>query len=456
MSTNILSVNWHLENSHTIDTYLSAGGYKVARETLQAKRPVGELVDEVKKSGLRGRGGAGFPTGMKWGFLPKDNPKPRYLVINADESEPGSYKDRAIIEKDPHMLIEGCILACYAIQSNACYIYIRGEYWSQGNTLQAAVDEAYAKGFLGDDCFGTGFKCDVTVHFGAGAYICGEETALLTSLEGERGYPRLKPPFPATHGLFQCPTVVNNVETIANVPFIIGQGAEAFAKIGVFETNAEGKPVVDSRGTRLMCPSGAINKPGVYEIPLGITYMEFINDYCGGVKTGKKMKGCIPGGSSCPIVTAEEAEQMVMTYESHAKFGTMFGTGGLIVIDEDTSLVWALHNLLRFYSHESCGQCTPCREGTDWLYKILGRMLVGKGTESDLQEILDIADNMEGKTICALAAAATMPTRSYIQKFRHEFLECFRDGGIRVDNQGRFLKRPAPLPTDSAPAAVVG
>jgi NADH-quinone oxidoreductase subunit F len=452
--TNILSANWHLENSHRLDTYASTGGYKVAHDTLRAQRPVQEIIDEVKKSGLRGRGGAGFPTGMKWGFLPKDNPKPRYLVINADESEPGSFQDRAIIEKDPHMLIEGCILACYAINSNACYIYIRGEYWAQGNTLQKAVDEAYAKGYLGDNVFGTGFKCDITVHFGAGAYICGEETALLTSLEGERGYPRLKPPFPATHGLFQCPTVVNNVETIANVPWIIKHGGDEYSKLGKLVKNDEGKPVVDSRGTRLMCPSGDINKPGVYEIPMGITYMEFINDYCGGVKGGKKIKGIIPGGSSCPIVTYEEALQMEMTYESHAKFGTMFGTGGLIVITEDTSLVWALHNLLRFYAHESCGQCTPCREGTDWLYKILGRMLAGKGTESDLQEILDIADNMEGKTICALAAAATMPTRSYIQKFRDEFLECFRDGGIRVDNKGHFLKRPAPVATETAPAVV--
>ncbi len=434
----ILSRNWSKADSWTMASALEAGTYKTAAEALRSRRPPGELVDEVKRSGLRGRGGAGFPTGMKWGFLPKDNPKPRYLVINADESEPGTFKDRAILEKDPHMLLEGCILASYAIGAHACYIYVRGEFWHQQRILMQAIADAYRQGFLGDHCFGTDFKLDITVHSGAGAYICGEETALLTSLEGERGYPRLKPPFPATHGLFQCPTVVNNVETIANVPYIIGRGANAFAAFGKYEVNPEGRPVIDSRGTRLMCASGHVNRPGVSEIPLGIRLIDYINEYCGGVKGGKKLKAVIPGGSSCPILTAQEAEQVEMTYESMARFGTMFGSGGLVVLDEDTNMVWALHNLLRFYSHESCGQCTPCREGTDWLYKILGRLLVGKGTESDLSEILDIADNMEGKTICALAAAATMPTRSYIQKFREEFVAHFTKGGVPTDSRGRY------------------
>ncbi|MDB5097978.1 MAG: NADH-quinone oxidoreductase, subunit [Cyanobacteria bacterium RYN_339] len=440
----ILTKNWHQPDSHTIDRALQNGAYKVAHDTMRAGRNPQEITDEVKKSGLRGRGGAGFPTGMKWGFLPKDNPKPRYLVINADESEPGTYKDRAILENDPHMLIEGCILASYAINAHDCYIYVRGEFWHQQHILNNAVKDAYAKGYLGNDCFGSGFKLNITVHSGAGAYICGEETALLTSLEGERGYPRLKPPFPATHGLFQCPTVVNNVETIANVPWIIEHGGAEYAKIGKYVTNAEGKPVIDSRGTRLMCISGIVNQTGVHEIPLGITVMDYINDYCGGLKEGATMKALIPGGSSCPILTAEEAMQAEMTYESMAKLGTMFGSGGMIVIGEETSLVWALHNLLRFYSHESCGQCTPCREGTDWLYKILTRMLAGKGSPDDLQEILDIADNMENKTICALAAAATMPTRTYIKKFKDEFVACFTKGGIPVDNRGRYLQ-PAAL-----------
>jgi NADH-quinone oxidoreductase subunit F len=439
----ILTSNWGVPDSHHINVAMSRGAYETARAVLGGARSPEDITNEVKKSGLRGRGGAGFPTGMKWGFLPKGDPRPRYLVINADESEPGTYKDRRIIENDPHMLIEGCILASYAIGAHDCYIYVRGEFWSQQNVLRQAVQEAYNKGFLGARCFGTDFKLDITVHSGAGAYICGEETALLTSLEGERGYPRLKPPFPATHGLFQCPTVVNNVETIANVPWIVRNGGDAYAKVGKYVVGPDGRPQIDSRGTRLMCASGAINKPGVHEIPLGITLMEYIDEYCGGVKG--ELKAAIPGGSSCPILTADEARSVEMTYESMAKHGTMFGSGGLIVIDEDTSLVWALHNLLRFYSHESCGQCTPCREGTDWLYKILGRMLQGKGSEADLQEILDIADNMEGRTICALAAAATMPTRSYIQKFKSEFVSYFVKGGRPVDRRGRYLRSAAPV-----------
>ena len=441
-TTKILSAYWHVQDSHTIDVALQQGAYVVAHDVLKGAKSPDDVTNEVKKSGLRGRGGAGFPTGMKWGFLPKDNPKPRYLVINADESEPGCFKDRYILEESPHMLIEGCILASYAINAHDCYIYVRGEFWHQQRILQDAVNEAYAKGYLGDRCFGTDFKLNITVHSGAGAYICGEETALLTSLEGERGYPRLKPPFPATHGLFQCPTVVNNVETIANVPWIVQHGGAEYSKIGKYVLGDDGKPKIDSRGTRLFCGSGALNKPGVHEVPLGMKLIDYIDEYHGGVKG--ELKGAIPGGSSCPILTADEVRSVEMTYESMVAHGTMFGAGGLIVIDEDTSLVWVLHNLLRFYSHESCGQCTPCREGTDWLYKIFGRMLQGKGTEADLQEILDIADNMEGKTICALAAAATMPTRSYIKKFKPEFVSYFVKGGRPVDLRGRYIRSAVP------------
>lgn len=437
----ILSAYWHLPNSHTMAVAESQGAYVQAKKALTEGRAPSTLTDEVKASGLRGRGGAGFPAGMKWGFLPKDSPKPKYLVVNADESEPGTFKDRYIIERSPHMLIEGCILASYAIGAHDCYIYVRGEFWMQQNVLNEAIREAYAKGYLGERCFGTDYKLHITVHSGAGAYICGEETALLTSLEGERGYPRLKPPFPATHGLFQCPTVVNNVETIANVPWIIEHGGAAYSKIGKFEKDANGKVTCDSRGTRLMCISGAVAKPGVHEIPLGISVMDYINQYAGGVVG--TMKALIPGGSSCPILTAEDAHQAEMTYESMAKLGTMFGSGGMVVIGEETSMVWVLHNLLRFYAHESCGQCTPCREGTDWLYHILDRVLKGKGTAEDLNEVLDIADNMEGRTICALAAAATMPTRSYIKKFRSEFEAHFVKGGLPIDNRGRYVKQPA-------------
>ncbi|HEY9724345.1 MAG TPA: NADH-quinone oxidoreductase subunit NuoF [Oscillatoriaceae cyanobacterium] len=432
----ILTKHWNNPELFKLDVALSTGAYEVAREVIGKREPA-SLTDEVKKSGLRGRGGAGFPTGMKWSFLPKDSPKPKYLVINADESEPGSYKDRAIMEKDPHALLEGCMLTCYAIGAHACYIYIRGEYWSQTNILNEAIAEAYAKGILGAKPFGVDFPIDITVHRGAGAYICGEETALLTSLEGNRGYPRLKPPFPATHGLWASPTVVNNVETIANVPWIIRHGGEAYSKYGKYVVNDQGKAVVDSRGTRLMCPSGDIHRAGVHEIELGIKVTDYLEEYCGGVKG--TLKAVIPGGSSCPILTADEVAQAEMTYESMAKLGTMFGTGGMIVLNETRSLVWALHNLLRFYAHESCGQCTPCREGTDWLYKILGRMLAGRGSDADLQEVLDIADNMEGRTICALAAAATMPTRSYLTKFKPEFVAHFRKGGIPTDLSGRYL-----------------
>jgi NADH-quinone oxidoreductase subunit F len=408
----VLTANYDVPNSHTLAVYESRGGYQAARKALTMTPE--QIIEEVKASGLRGRGGAGFPTGMKWSFLPKDNPKPRYLCVNSDESEPGTFKDRAILEKDPHMMIEGIIISAFAIQSHQVYIFYRGEFASQGRILDAALAEAKAKGYFGDTCFGHDYKLEIVTHRGAGAYICGEETGLIEALEGKKGQPRLKPPFPATHGAFQCPTIVNNVETMATVPWIINNGGAAYAAMGTPK----------SAGTRLMCISGHVNKPGVYEIEMGMPMLDFINspEFGGGVKGGKALKAIIPGGSSTPIITAEECQTLKLDYESMAEHGTMFGSGGLMVMDETTDIVDAMRVLLRFYAHESCGQCTPCREGTDWVYKIAKRMSEGKGTEEDIKTLLDVCDNMEGKTICPLAAAAAMPARSYIKKFKDEFL----------------------------------
>jgi NADH-quinone oxidoreductase subunit F len=406
----VLSANFDVPDSHQIAVYESRGGYQAAPKAF-AMTPE-QIIEEVKASGLRGRGGAGFPTGLKWSFLPKDNPKPRYLCVNADESEPGTFKDRKILEKDPHRMIEGIIIAAYAIQCHTVYIYYRGEFASQGRILDAALAEAKAKGYFGDTCFGKDYKLDIHTHRGAGAYICGEETGLIESLEGKKGMPRLKPPFPATHGVFQCPTIVNNVETLATLPFIFTQGAAAYAAMGTPK----------SAGTRLMCISGHVNKPGVYEIEMGLPILDFIENQGGGIRGGKKMKAIIPGGSSTPIITAKEAETLKLDYESMAEHGTMFGSGGLMVLDEDTDIVDTMRVLLRFYAHESCGQCTPCREGTDWVYKIADRMAKGQATDADLTTLLELCDNMEGKTICPLAAAASMPARSYVMKFKDEFL----------------------------------
>ncbi|MBO9540838.1 NADH-quinone oxidoreductase subunit NuoF [bacterium] len=401
-------------NAGDISVYEQHGGYQAARKALGMEPSA--LIEEVKTSGLRGRGGAGFPAGMKWSFIPKDNPKPKYLVVNSDESEPGTFKDRKILERDPHSLVEGCIISAFAIGAHKAYIYLRGEFNQQRLHLDDAIRQAYEKGYLGDNVMGTGFKLDVYTHRGAGAYICGEETALLESLEGKKGQPRLKPPFPATHGAFQCPTVVNNVETIATVPWIINNGGAAYAAMGTEK----------AKGTRLMSVSGHINTPGVYEIEMGLPFKDFLANQLGGVWKGRGLKAVIPGGSSCPILTADEAMGTTLDPEAIAALGSMAGSGGMIVIDDQTDMVDLLEDLLHFYMHESCGQCTPCREGTDWLYKIVQRINAGMGTQEELDSILDIADNMEGKTICALAAAATMPTRSYIKKFRAEFEAKFK------------------------------
>ena len=413
----VVSRLFDVPNASDLAVYEQHGGYQAARKAFGMDPAT--IIEEVKTSGLRGRGGAGFPAGMKWSFIPKDSPKPKYLVVNCDESEPGTFKDRKIIERDPHSLIEGVIIASYAIGAHQAYIYIRGEFNQQRIHLNDAIQQAYEKGYLGDNVFGTGYSLHLATHRGAGAYICGEETALLESLEGKKGQPRLKPPFPATHGLFQSPTVVNNVETIATVPWIIANGGATYAEMGTEK----------AKGTRLMSVSGHINNPGVYEIEMGLPFKDFLAEHLGGVWKGRKLKAVIPGGSSCPILTAEEAMGVTLDPEAIAALGSMAGSGGMIVIDDETCMVDLLEDLTHFYAHESCGQCTPCREGTGWLYNMVRRIEAGRGTPEDLDTILDIADNMEGKTICALAAAATMPTRSYIKKFRDEFVAHFEHRG---------------------------
>ncbi len=407
----ILTENWKLKDSHTLKVYQSTGGYQTLDKLFQMSRD--QVIEEVKNSGLRGRGGAGFSTGMKWSFIPKDSPKPRYLCINADESEPGTFKDRYILELNPHQLIEGAIICCYAVGAKTAYCYIRGEFTFPMKRIEEAIQEAYQAGLLGKNIKGSGFDLDLHVHRGAGAYICGEETALLESLEGKRGYPRLKPPFPAVVGLFGCPTVINNVETLAAVPYILQNGAAAYRKFGTEK----------SPGTKLFSVSGHVNKPGNYEIPLGYSLKKLIYEDCGGMKNGKTLKAVIPGGSSVPVLTRQEAEEVNLDYESLQAKGSMLGSGGVIVIDETVCMVKSLLNLAHFYAHESCGQCSPCREGTGWSRKVLERIEAGQGEEKDLNLLLEIADNMAGKTVCVLSDALAMPITSYIQRFRNEFEE---------------------------------
>ena len=424
MGRKLLIHNDKVPNIHTLEVYRANGGYASVEKALKTMQP-DQVTDEVKKSGLRGRGGAGFPTGMKWGFLAKPEGVNRYLVCNADESEPGTFKDRYLMEKIPHALIEGMITSSYALGAKTSYIYIRGEYFYVARIVEAAIAEAYAAGWLGKNILGTDFSHDCYVQVGGGAYICGEETALLESLEGKRGNPRIKPPFPAVAGLWGCPTVVNNVETIAAVVPIINMGGEEYAKIGI------GK----STGTKLISASGHINKPGVYEIELGITVEEFIysEEYCGGIRNGKKLKAIVAGGSSVPILpaalalTTAKGEPRLMTYESLADggflTGTMLGSGGFIAMDEDTSIVKNLFTFSRFYHHESCGQCSPCREGTGWMEKILQKFLNGTANESDVDLLWDIQSKIEGKTICPLGEAAAWPVAAAIRHFKHEFIE---------------------------------
>ncbi len=409
----VLSTRFKDPEGTWLDAYLTDDGYVAARKVLTSMTPQ-DVIDEVSSANLRGLGGAGFPAGRKWSFVPKETDKPKFLVVNADEGEPGTFKDRYIMERDPHALIEGMIIAAFAIGSHKAYVYIRGEYFRSAKRLQRAVDEAYGRGWLGKDIQGTGFDLDVVIHSGAGAYICGEETALLTSLEGGKGFPRLKPPFPAISGLFQCPTIVNNVETLACVPFILRNGAEHFAGIG---TEQQG-------GTRLFCVCGHVVRPGVYEEPVSITLRELI-EKAGGVRDGNRLKAVIPGGISAKILTADEID-VAMDFDSLKAAGTMAGSGGVIVMDETTSIIHALDSAARFFADESCGQCSPCREGTGWVHRILRRIVDGKGSLQDLDDLLAIAGDMEGNTICVFADAAAWPVQSYITKFRHECEEYIR------------------------------
>jgi NADH-quinone oxidoreductase subunit F len=409
MSIKILTKNLHVPNLQQIDVYQSLGGYAGLAKALREYKP-DEVIDIVKKSGLRGRGGAGFPTGMKWGFVPKGIGKPIYLCVNADESEPGTFKDRVIIERDPHQLLEGIAISAYALGCHQAFIYIRGEFVCGSETLNKAVAEAYEKGLLGKNILGSGFDLDLIVHRGAGAYICGEETALLESLEGRRGHPRLKPPFPAVVGLYGAPTVINNVETLANVSHIINNGPEWYASIGV-ERNA---------GTRLFGVSGHVVNRGVYELPMGTPLRELLFEHCGGIREGRKLKAIVPGGSSVPVLTADQID-VPLDFDSIAKAGSMLGSAGVIVMDDSVCMVKAALRLSKFYAEESCGQCTQCREGTEWIHRILTRLENGNGKRGDLELLLDICANMKGRTICPLSDAAAMPIESYIQKFYTEF-----------------------------------
>lgn len=391
-----------------IKTYITQGGYNALKKTLTMKPQ--SVIDEVKKSNLRGRGGAAFPTGLKWSFIPKDGGQ-KYVVCNSDESEPGTFKDREIIHKNPHSIIEGMIIAGYAIGSTKGYIYIRGEFAREARILEKTIYEAKESGYLGKNILGSGFDFDITIVRGAGAYICGEETALLESIEGKQGKPRIKPPFPATKGLFSSPTVINNVETLATVPYIMIMGGEKYSKIGKEK----------SSGTKLFSVSGPVNKPGVYEIELGLPFKDFLDNYLMGMRDGVKLKAVIVGGSSVPVITADEAMKVNLDYESLSQAGTMLGSGGMIIIGDRQCMVEALYILARFYHHESCGQCTPCREGTGWIYKLLSEILSGKAEEKDIDLLYEIAENMMGKTICPLADALSMPVMSFVKKFRNEF-----------------------------------
>jgi NADH-quinone oxidoreductase subunit F len=405
----VITKRFAIPNAKKIDTYLQNDGYKALEKALKEMTPA-SIIDEVKKSNLRGRGGAGFPTGMKWSFVPKDSPKPKYVLCNADESEPGTSKDRPLMELDPHQLIEGTVIAGRAIGSNQGYIYIRGEYRYLLDLMDIALAEAYSKGFLGKNILGTGFDFELCTHTGAGAYECGEESALMESLEGKRGYPRIKPPFPAVVGLYGCPTVINNAETLSTVPAIINGGGDWYAGLG---TPRNG-------GTRLYSISGHVNKPGIYELPLGFPLRRMIYEVAGGMRNGKKLKAVIPGGSSCPLLSADEID-VAMDFDSVAKVGSMLGSGGTVVMDEDTCMVDVARRIMHFYAHESCGWCIPCREGTAWLQKMLDRFHGGGGREEDIPLIDDLSKNMLGRTFCALGDAAALPTISIVQKWRSEF-----------------------------------
>lgn len=409
LETLLLSRRFRLPNSRSIDTALANGAYQQFLKA--ASMTSDQIIAEVKASNLRGRGGAGFPVGLKWSFVPRTSPKPKYIVVNADESEPGTCKDRVIMQYDPHLLIEGCLIAGRSIDSKRGWIYIRGEYRYLIDIMDQAIDEAYARGWLGKNIRGTGIDFDLSTHSGAGAYECGEESALLESLEGNRGNPRIKPPFPATSGAFQCPTILNNVESYAAIPSILEMGGEKWASYGIPKAG----------GSKLTCLTGHLNRPGVYELALGFPVRKMLEEVGGGIRGGKKLKAFIPGGSSCPVLTGEEAWELTMDYDAMAKAKTMLGSGGVVVMDEDTDMVRAALRIMRFYQHESCGWCIPCREGTLWLKKLLTRLDAGDASVHDIDMVGELAENMLGRTFCALGDAAALPTISIVKKFRHEF-----------------------------------
>jgi NADH-quinone oxidoreductase subunit F len=412
----VLTSHVNEPDSFTLDFYLkNQRGYEGLRTALTQKP--NDIIEQVKASGLRGRGGAGFPTGLKWQFVLKDTPKPKYICCNADESEPGTFKDHVLMERNPHLLIEGCAIACYAIGARVAYIYIRGEFFHVQRILEAELDKAYTAGYLGKNIFGSGFDCDVFVHRGAGAYEAGEETALIESLEGKRAQPRLKPPFPAVEGLYNCPTAVNNVETLCNVPLIVLNGAEWFAQLGP-EKNG---------GPKLYCVSGHVKRPGVYEASMNTTLRELIYDHAGGIRGDRQLKAIIPGGSSVPLLLPDQLDTPA-SFDAVQKAGSLLGSAGLIVLDETVCMVWLAMNLLHFYRHESCGKCTPCREGGDWLYKLLQRIERGEGQDKDLDLLFGVANNITGKTLCAFGDAAATPVLTTMKLFRHEYEAHVREG----------------------------
>ncbi|MEP6603240.1 MAG: NADH-quinone oxidoreductase subunit NuoF [Spartobacteria bacterium] len=445
---NIGRPDWKID----IDTYIADGGYEQLKKAVTMSRT--EIVNEVKTAALRGRGGAGFPCGVKWSFIKPDEKKPVYLICNADESEPGTFKDRYIIHEDPHQLLEGILISCFALNAKIAYIYIRGEFPEGARILEAAIEEARAQKFLGRDILGTGFDVEVYVHRGAGAYICGEETGLIESLEGKRAYPRIKPPyFPAVLGLYLCPTIVNNVETLCHVKHIIAMGGAEYSRLG--------RP--NNTGTRIVCVSGDVQRPGYFEIDVGaVTMGQLIYDMAGGMKPGRYLKAVIPGGSSAKVLRADERfkmkdrqsdgsaieremsiEEIPMDFDSLAAAGSMAGSGGVIVLDDSRDMVWTLNNINEFYAHESCGQCTPCREGSLWMKKITDRMLLGGGVTEDPNTLKTVADNIAGRTICAFGEACAWPTQSFVEKFRDEF------------TQRSAKATPPPLPPEFTPGELI-
>ncbi len=410
MANEICFRTMHLDKPWTLETYQSTGGYDVWKKTLTEKTVPDEIINQLKTSALRGRGGAGFPTGLKWSFMPRNTPGQKYIVCNSDEGEPGTCKDRDILLYNPHQLVEGMAIAGYTIGATAGYNYIRGEFWEPYERFQQAIDDAYAAGLLGKNIMGSGIDFDLHVHLGGGAYICGEETALLESLEGKKGQPRFKPPFPASFGLYGRPTTINNTETLASVPVILKNGGRWFLDLG--------KP--NNGGSKLFCVSGHVNKPGNYEVPMGTPFSELL-EMAGGIRDGHNLKAVIPGGSSTPVLLPEEAMAMSMDYDSISKAGSQLGAGSVIIMDDSTCMVRALARISHFYYEESCGQCTPCREGTGWLMRVVHRIEHGQGRQEDLDLLLDVSSKIQGRTICALGDAAAMPVSSFVSKFRDEF-----------------------------------